>query len=139
MDIAQQPAVLYVEDDLSSRQIMQILLEAEMGLREVTIFEDSHDFLSRVAALPHRPDIVLLDIHVPPHSGFEMLQMLRQNGFEKTPIVALTASVMNEEIARLRTAGFNGVVSKPVDLDTFPQMLKRLLNGESVWRISELA
>jgi DNA-binding NarL/FixJ family response regulator len=42
---------------------------------------------------------------------------------------------MNEEVQRLRSAGFNGVISKPVDLDTFPEKVHRVLKGETVWNI----
>jgi CheY-like chemotaxis protein len=131
-----KPVVLYVEDDAPSRRIMELLLEAEMGLTQVYIFEDSSDFLARVAALQPQPDIVLLDIHMTPYNGFEMLTMLRSlSDYRTKPIVALTASVMNEEVARLRTIGFNGVIPKPVDPDTFPRTLERILQGEQVWRI----
>ncbi len=48
-----------------------------------------------------KPDVILLDIHVKPYSGFEMLEMLRKmNGFVDVPVVALTASVMNEEVQK---------------------------------------
>lgn len=131
-----QPAVLYVEDDQRSRKIMQMLLRGEMELEHVTIFEDSTDFMERVATLQPKPDVILLDIHMRPHTGFEMLTMLRATDeYHATPIVALTASVMNEEIQQLKDAGFNGVISKPVDIDTFPDLLKRIQNGESIWRI----
>ena len=65
------------------------------------------------------------------------LEMLRQhNTFKNVPVVALTASVMNEEIHRLKEVGFNGVIAKPVDMDTFPDVVNRLLSGEEIWRIT---
>jgi CheY-like chemotaxis protein len=50
-------------------------------------------------------------------------------------VVALTASVMNEEVEQLRAAGFHSCLAKPIDIDTFPDVLNRILDGESVWRI----
>ena len=130
------PSILYVEDDLQSRRIMQLLLVEAMGLPYVTIFEDSTDLLSRVHQLQPQPDIILLDIHVPPHDGFEMLAMLRQTErFADTPIIALTASVMSEEVQKLKQSGFNGVVAKPIDLDTFPDTMNRIARGEQIWRV----
>lgn len=117
---------------------MKMLLNKRMDLQHVTIFEDSYNFLEHVEDLEPRPDIIFLDIHVPPLDGFEMLAMLR--GLEWTrqvPIVALTASVMNEEISRLRTAGFNGCLAKPLNLSAFPDMLNRILGGEVIWSIVE--
>jgi len=130
------PAILYVEDDPQSRIIMQVLLVEALGLENVTIFEDSADFLSRAHALNPKPDLIFLDIHVRPHTGFEMLAMLRGDDvFQDTPVLALTASVMNEEVIKLRTSGFNGVIAKPIDQDLFPQMMQRVLNGEEIWRV----
>jgi CheY-like chemotaxis protein len=132
----QNPVILYVEDDAKSRTIMNLLLKSRMGLPHVTIFEDSADFLTRVHALDPIPNIVFLDIHVKPYNGFEMLSMLRSDPtFKTTPVVALTASVMNEEVQQLRTMGFDGCLAKPIDLDTFPEILGRLLSGETIWRI----
>lgn len=132
----QYPAVLYVEDDPDSCEIMQLLLAGEMGLPNVTILHSSADFLAKVQALDPKPDIVLLDIHVQPHDGFAMLEMLRNTEtFKHTPVIALTASVMNEEVAKLKTCGFNSVIPKPINQDRFPDLLSRVLNGESIWRV----
>src|SRR4051812_31322774 len=104
-----KPAILYVEDDRLSRKLMEMLLKGRMQLPHVTILEDSEDFMLHVEKLDPKPDIVLLDIHVKPFDGFEMLAMLRQIDWGKnTPVIALTASVMNEEIQKLTQAGFNG-------------------------------
>jgi CheY-like chemotaxis protein len=129
-------AILYVEDDASSRKIMKMLLGGRLRLFNVTIFEDSQDFAARAAAINPRPDVVFLDIHVKPHTGFEMLAALRQiDAYTGVPVVALTASVMNEEVQMLRTAGFDGCLAKPIDMETFPELLNRILAGETVWRI----
>ena len=129
------PVILYVEDEARSRKVMRLIVQ-DMGLSHITIFEDSTDFVSRVTALMPKPDIVFLDIHMKPYSGFEMLPMLRNlEQFKSIPIVAMTASVMNEEINQLRVAGFNGCIAKPIDLDTFPDTLTRILKGESIWRV----
>jgi CheY-like chemotaxis protein len=101
----------------------------------LTIFEDSENFLERVKALPVKPDIVLLDIHVKPIDGFTMLSVLRDNGYADTMIVALTASVMNDEVKRLETAGFNGVIAKPVNVDVFPKLWERIVRNEKVWGV----
>jgi CheY-like chemotaxis protein len=130
-----QPVILYVEDEVRSRKVMQ-MIAGDMGIEALLIFEDSSDFLTRVQALNPKPDLVFLDIHVKPHNGFEMLEMLRQSRqFDHIPVVAMTASVMNEEVQQLRTAGFNGCLAKPIDIDTFPDSVERLMNGESIWHI----
>jgi two-component system, sensor histidine kinase len=131
-----QPSILYVEDEAKSRRVMQMLLVNSMKLDNVTIFEDSSDFIARVDALNPKPDVIFLDIHVAPYNGFQMLEMLWKSGrYNDTIIVALTASVMNEEVTQLRESGFDGCLSKPIDIDTFPEILSLILKGEEVWHI----
>jgi CheY-like chemotaxis protein len=130
------PAILYVEDDARSARIMKMLLTGTMNLQHVNIFEESSDFIERVEALSPQPDVIFLDIHVKPYDGFEMLQMLREHpNYRKVPVVALTASVMNEEVEQLRMAGFDSCFAKPLDIDQFPDRLQRVLNGEVMWYI----
>ncbi len=129
-------AILYVEDDSKSRDVLRMYLKLQWKLVHVTIFEDSGNFIERVEALAPQPDIILLDIHVAPYTGFEMLRMLREHSrFKDIPVVALTASVMNDEVHALNKAGFNGCLAKPVDFKTFPEHIQRIMNGERLWRI----
>ena len=129
-------SVLYVEDDPHSRTLMRMLLSGRMKLPNVTIFENSANFLAKVEALDPKPEVIFLDIHMQPDDGFAMLAMLQKLDWAKnTRVVALTASVMNEEVARLRESGFNGCLAKPIDLTTFPDTFQRIVEGEAIWRI----
>ncbi len=129
--------ILYVEDEPMSRRVMSLMLVNEMEFSNLVIFEDSTDFMERVLALDPLPELIMLDIHMVPYTGFEMLNMLREQGvFNETPIIALTASVMNEEVQKLKQAGFDGCVSKPIDMDEFPKILEMVYKGQKVWRIT---
>lgn len=131
------PTILYVEDDPFSRLVMELLLTRGMNLHDVTIFESSENFMVRLGAMPHKPTLIFLDIHMQPHDGFALLKMLRTHSdYRDTRIVALTASVMNEEVEALRTAGFDGVLAKPINQTEFPNTLRRIMNGERVWVIT---
>lgn len=131
------PVILYVEDDMMSREVMTLLLKRRMKFEHVHVWEDSTDFANQLTTLSQKPDIIFLDIHMEPMDGFGMLEIIRANpDFAKIPVVALTASVMNEEVTLLRTKGFDGALAKPVDQRNFPDILKRLLNGEQIWRIT---
>jgi CheY-like chemotaxis protein len=133
------PAVLYVEDDYMSRLVMEVILIEQMHLSNVAIFKDSSNFAAQVAELTFQPDVVFLDIQLGPLDGFEMLKVLReQPSYASLPIVALTASVMNEDIIKLRKAGFNGVIPKPIDIDVFPDVITKLMAGEEYWRVINL-
>ena len=128
---------LYVEDDMLSCQVMDMMLRNGLGVQQLTIFEDSHDFMTRVRSLPSPPDLVLLDVHVAPNNGFEMLQMIREDeDYRNLKVIALTASVMNEEVEQLRRSGFDGAIAKPLSISTFPQLIAGILNGDAVWHIA---
>lgn len=132
-----QYTYLYVEDDPLSREIMQVAMQATMGVDSLTIFEDSANFVERLQALPTKPDLILLDIHIEPYSGLELLYMLRESAaYQDAKIIALTASVMNEEVRQLKTSGFDGAIAKPIDVEIFAQLIERILNHEIVWHIS---
>ena len=127
--------LLCVEDDFSNRLVMKLLVEKTLNVKNYVIFEDSANFLSRVRNLPKRPDIILLDIHVSPLNGFQMLQEIRGDSvYFATKVVALTASVMNEEVERLQKSGFDGAIGKPISLSTFSITIERIMNGESIWQ-----
>ena len=131
-----QPVILYVEDDANSRRLMTMLLSRRLKLPHTTILENSENFLEQVATLDPKPDIIFLDIHLQPYNGFEMLAMLQKLDWTKgRPVIALTASVMSEEVQQLRSAGFNGCLAKPIDMNTFPETIERILEGETIWRI----
>jgi CheY-like chemotaxis protein len=130
-----KPVFLYIDDDAMGREIMGMLL-ASQGYSQHTIFEDSSDFLDRVEALSPHPDVFFLDVHVEPYNGFDMLAMLRANPtFGEKIIVAVTASVMNEEVAQLKNAGFNGAIGKPLDFDNFGSLVEAILAGKEVWYV----
>jgi CheY-like chemotaxis protein len=131
-----QPVFLYVENDELSREVMKALLTRSLGYDDVAMFESSANFVDRLEGLSDKPDIIFLDIHMEPLDGFAMLRMIRAHvDLHGVPVVALTASVMSEEIRRLRDAGFDGVIAKPINYDTFPNALQRLLSGQQVWNI----
>ena len=128
--------LLCVEDDPSNRLVMKLLVEKTLNAKNYVIFEDSADFMTRVRNLPARPDIILLDIHVSPFNGFQMLQMIREDSvYSDSKVVALTASVMNEEVEKLRKSGFDGAIGKPISLSAFPIVIERIIKGESIWQV----
>jgi CheY-like chemotaxis protein len=128
--------ILYVEDDANSRNVLRMVQRMNPDRFVITILEDSQDFEARLLEHDPQPDLILLDIHVKPYTGFDMLEMIRNyRHFNNTPVVALTASVMNEEIQLLQAASFNSVLSKPLNMDDFPLFIERIMNGEHLWHV----
>ena len=108
--------VLVVEDNDKNMKLFRDVLQAT-GYRtlEATTGEDAVDL-----AAEHSPDLVLMDAQLPGIDGFEALRRLRDD--ERTAgicVVALTAQAMEGDRERFLEAGFDGYISKPVDVPEF--------------------
>ncbi len=132
-----KPVILYVEDDKPSIMVIKTILNHMMGIGEtLTVIEETSDFVEKVRAIGAIPDVILMDIHILPYDGFELLTMIRADEeLHSCKVIALTASVMNEEVKKLRESGFDGAISKPIDRYIFPSLLEKILNGQAVWHI----
>ncbi len=127
-----KPIFLYIEDDQLNRDLMQQILHA-LGYAQVHILRDSADFLARIEQLSPPPTHILLDIHVEPHNGYEVLRGLRAHDrYHDLTVIAITADADNA-LEDLRQAGFDGCLAKPLSWIQFPQQLHQILQGESVW------
>jgi two-component system cell cycle response regulator DivK len=73
------------------------------------------------------PALVLLDIQLPGRDGFAVLQELQTLPERSWKVVALTAHAMPEDRARAEAAGFDGYITKPIDVRTFPAEIARYL------------
>ncbi len=114
--------ILVVDDDVSNRYLMQILLTRE-GY-QVTVASDG---LEALEAVKHQKfDIVFMDLHMPVMDGIEASRCIREweNGGQHTFIVALTASYLAEEGQKLFEAGMDNYISKPFELEHIQRMLK---------------
>lgn len=133
----QQPVLVYVEDDEASILVMKMVVERVMGLPTLHVLESRADFVQQVKELGVVPDVFLLDIQMKPYGGAELLSMLRGDPqFEESKVIALTASVTNEEVSLLKRGGFDGAIAKPLNIDVFPDLIARIINGEHVWYIA---
>lgn len=116
--------VLYVEDN----RINAMLFDAAMRTRsdiELHLAEDGAEALSRVADL--RPDVLVLDAHLPDMDGYELLVVLRGlPGLADTPAFMCSADAKPEDLERARRAGFIGYWTKPVDIVAILADLDRL-------------
>jgi signal transduction histidine kinase len=109
--------VLYVEDNIGNVRLLERLMNHRPNIRLVTTMQGSQGF---ELAKRHRPDLILLDVHMPDLSGYEVLELLR--GDEATssiPVVMLSADASHEQIQRFRDAGAHDYLTKPLDLQNF--------------------
>lgn len=121
------PQVLVVDDNAVNRTVLQTLLgqfdiasEAVVdGLEAVAAWEAGHW------------DVILMDVHMPRMDGISATQKIRElelaSGRARTPIIAVTASVLSHETDAYFLAGMDGVVAKPIEARTMLAALQQTL------------
>jgi len=118
--------ILLVEDNEKNMKLLRDVLRAT-GYRTL---EASTGRQALMQATEHRPALVLMDVRLPDMDGVEALGRLRMD--ERTasiPVLAVTAQAMKGDRERFKEAGFDGYVSKPVDLDELLATVERLCGG----------
>jgi PAS domain S-box-containing protein len=122
--------VLYIEDNLSNLNLVECLLKQEHGVELLAATEGG---LGLKMALQYRPDLILLDVHLPDLPGEEVLRRLRADHVTRDiPVVMISADAIPAQIDALLAAGAQDYITKPLNVKCFLQMLcDRLhLSGE---------
>ena len=120
------PQVLVVEDNERNMRLFRDVLRAS-GYRtlEATTGERAVELV-----FEHRPDLVLMDIQLPDIDGVEALRILRADeGTASIPVLALTAQAMEGDRERFLAAGFDGYLSKPVNIADLLDAVRRYCKG----------
>ena len=114
--------VLVAEDNPTSRMVTEALLKKLSC--EVDIAVDGREALQKARSGDY--DIVFMDCYMPLMDGFQATQRIRRSpGTEELPVIALTASVTEEDRTRCLEAGMNGTVGKPIRLSMLAKALER--------------
>jgi len=80
------------------------------------------------AAMEHKPDLILMDIQLPGMNGIEALKVLRADATTAgIPVIAVTASVMQQDRNQITQAGFDGYIGKPLNLKEFLEAVRKAL------------
>ncbi|MEP7155606.1 MAG: response regulator [Betaproteobacteria bacterium] len=116
--------ILIVEDDEKSRRLMRDVLEHQgYDVMETDQSEIGIELMRKL-----QPALVLMDIHLPGLSGLDAIRAIRSDSsIAKTPVVAVTASVMGNARDKIREAGFDGFEPKPLNLKEFLGTIRRLV------------
>ena len=120
--------VLIVEDNEKNMKLVRDILQA-VGY---TPIEASSGQEAIAVATAEAPALVLMDIQLPDLDGAVALQRLRAD--ERTarvPVLALTAQAMQGDRERFLAAGFDGYLSKPIDVDELIEIVRRYCDGDT--------
>ncbi len=123
--IRKKARVLVVEDNPDNMITVKALLKEEY---EVTGAVDGEEGIEM--AVEQEPDLILMDIELPGISGIEAYEEIRKHPvLDRVPVIALTASVMEEERATILAHGFDAFIAKPIVAAEFLKVIGEVLDG----------
>jgi two-component system, cell cycle response regulator DivK len=121
--------VLFVDNDVASLVLYQEIC-LMMGI-EYECFQKPAQLVVDAEKLP-QIDAAFIDLEMPNLNGYEVLTLLRSlSQFQATPIVV--CSVYIGELEPAYQAGFNGFITKPINIDRFPEQIMAFLKGQAIW------
>jgi len=125
-------SVLAVDDVRQNAELLQMALGA-VG-HDVAIATDGAEAVAAWVACHF--DLVLMDVHMPGMDGREAVRRIREmeaaSGRPRTAVIALTASVLEEDRRAAREAGMDGFVAKPIDLEALRREMARVAQAVDV-------
>jgi PAS domain S-box-containing protein len=109
-----QHKVLYIEDNFSNLQLIQRIMETRPDVSLLTAMQGP---LGLELAIKHRPQLILLDLHLPEMPGQEVLQRLQEQPETRDiPVVVVSADATSQQVQRLLDAGAKYYLTKPFNM-----------------------
>ncbi len=128
--------ILLAEDNPGDVKLTRKALERGQIANNLHVVEDGVEALAYLRqegehADARRPDLILLDLDMPRKDGKEVLRELRDHdGLRRIPVVVMTSSAAEEDIAKSYDLNANAYLTKPVDFDGFLDVVGRI---EEFW------
>ena len=118
--------ILVAEDDAFNQKIIQQVLK-RLGASLIVLANDGSEVLATLEQDDF--DVVLMDLHMPIMNGFEAATEIRKRPrYAQLPVIALSASVTDEDRQRSLAAGMNDFIAKPINTNTLLSTLKQYLD-----------
>jgi two-component system, cell cycle response regulator DivK len=124
MSSNEKTTILYVEDNPDNRLLVRrILMSENYAVLEAVNAAEALNLLKNA-----RPDLILMDINMPDMDGYTLTATIKATpGFERIPILALTANVMRGDKEKTLEAGCDGYIQKPLDIDQLIREVEKFL------------
>jgi len=123
-DNTQKKIILVVEDNPLNMKLSGDLLE----LNGFEVLKASNGQSALEALKRNTPDLILMDIGLQDMNGFEVYRKIREDErLNSVMVVALTALAMKEDEDKIKAAGFNFYITKPIDTKNFIKTIKEIL------------
>jgi CheY-like chemotaxis protein len=123
--VAGEP-ILIVDDNAQNLKLARVILATEgYDVRTAADAEEAVAFLRT-----SRPHLILMDIQLPGMDGLQLTRLLKADGATRDiRIIALTAYAMKGDEEKAFAAGCDGYVSKPIDTERLPEIVRSHLSG----------
>ena len=124
--------ILLIEDDLHDVELTLHALQRNQLANRIRVARDGAEALEVLLAAPSEssspaPHLILLDLHLPKVDGLEVLRRIKADPRTRLiPVVILTASRAEQDVAVSYDIGVNSYIVKPVDFDKFAEVVRRL-------------
>ncbi len=121
--------VLYIEDNLSNLTLIEHLLADHPEIRLMTAMQGG---LGLDLARQHRPELILLDLHLPDLPGWDVLAALQADEATRAiPVVVVSADATPRQVEKLMKAGARAYLTKPLEVERFQRLLRQLLEPQT--------
>ena len=119
--------ILIIDDNPENLELMTSLL----GAFGHTMLKAMDGEEGLQLARREKPDLILCDVQMPKLDGFELARQIRRDPqLSDVPLVAVTASVMQGDLEKVMSAGFNAYVTKPIVPEDFASQAEAFLKAE---------
>jgi len=111
-DLKHSVRILLVEDNLVNQKLARLML-GKAGY-QVVVASNGLEALETFTTTPDAFDLIFMDVQMPEMDGKEATQAIRQKGFDRVPIIAMTAHAMKGDREMCLEAGMNDYITKPI-------------------------
>ena len=131
----QSITILMADDDEEDRMLTQKAFELNHLGNDLRFVEDGEELLDylyhrgkyEIPDSSPRPGLILLDLNMPKKDGREALEVIKKDpALRRIPVVVMTTSEADQDIARSYDLGANSYVTKPVTFDSLARVIKAL-------------
>ena len=115
--------ILLVEDNLSNLKLAKLILSKAGYHVQTTV--NGKEALEVFTGAPHAFDLIFMDMQMPEMDGLCATKAIRSAGFDRIPIVAMTANAMKGDRERCLDSGMNDYVAKPIRREEIFRMVEK--------------
>jgi two-component system cell cycle response regulator DivK len=120
--------VLYVEDNPDNRLLVRRILMAD----DFEVLEAASAKEALLVLEANKPNLILMDINMPKVDGNTLTAYIKSlPRMKNVPIIALTANVMKGDRERSLSAGCDGYIQKPIDVDSLPELVHQFISAST--------